>query len=111
MAKNFVQPGDSITFVAAANATSGGLVVIGQMFGVADYSQVTGEQLTITCGGVWDLPKANAASTSMAVGANVYWDATNSVATPTNTFTRVGVCTAAVGNTATVVRVRLNDSF
>src|SRR5687768_13736264 len=112
MAKNFVQPGDSITFVAAANATSGALVIIGQMFGIADYSQVTGEQLTITCGGVWDLPKLNAASMSFAVGANVYWDATNSVAVANATGnTKVGVATAAVSNTASTVRTRLNSNF
>ena len=111
MATNFVQPGNSVTVVAAANAVSGALVVLGQMFGVAAHDCLTGEQLTITCGGVWDFAKLNAVSTSMAVGANVYWDNTNAVMTPTTSFTRVGVAMAAVGNTATSVRVRLNQSF
>lgn len=111
MATNFVQPGDSVTVVAAANAISGAIVVMNQMFGIAAHDALTGEQVTLTLGGVWDLAKSNAASMSMAVGANVYWDATNGVASTTNSFTRIGVCMAAVGNTATTVRVRLNSNF
>ena len=109
--KNFVQVGDSVTVVAAANATSGNIVVMGQMFGVATHTALTGADLTLKLGGVFDFVKLNAASTSIAVGANVYWDATNAVATPTNSFTRIGVATAAATNVATTVRVRLNDNF
>ena len=110
MATNFVQPGDSVTVVAAANAVSGAIVVQGQMFGVAAYDALTGEQIVLTMGGVWDFAKANAASTSMAAGANAFWDNTNSIIS-VSTGTRVGMVMAAVGNNATTVRVRLNSSF
>ena len=107
-----MQPGDSVTVVAAANAVSGGVVIMNQMFGIAAHDALTGEQVTLTLGGVWDLAKNNAASMSMAVGANVYWDATNGHATAAAAnATLLGVCMAAVGNTATTVRVRLNSSF
>ena len=72
---------------------------------------LTGADLTLKLGGVFGFTKLNAASTSIAVGANVYWDATNSVATPTNSFTRIGVAVVAATNVATTVVVRLNDSF
>lgn len=112
MAENFVQPGDSVTVVAAANAASGAVVVMGQMFGIATHAALTSENLTLKLGGVFDLAKLNAASMSMAVGANVYWDATNANAVTNATGnTRIGVALVAVGNTATSVRVRLNSSF
>ena len=110
--RNFVQPGDSLTVIAAANANSGTVVVMGQMFGIATHNALTGERLTLKLGGVFDLAKTNAASMSMAVGANVYWDAANSRATANASGTvKIGVAAVAVDNAAAVVRVRFNDSF
>lgn len=110
--RNFVQPGDSLTVVAAANATSGAVVVMGQMFGIATHNALTGENLTLKLGGVFDLTKANAASMSMAVGENVYWHAAGSQATTSaSSNTRLGVAVVAANNTVTTVRVRLNDTF
>lgn len=110
--KNFVQPGDSVTVVAASNVVSGAVVIMSQMFGVATHTALSGAEVTLKLGGVFDLAKLNAASMSMAVGANVYWDAPNAVAVANATGnTRIGVALAAVSNTATSVRVRLNASF
>lgn len=108
--KNFVQPGDSVTVVAAANVTSGSVVVMGQLFGIATHTALSGANLTLKLGSVFDLPKANAASMAMAVGANVFWDGTQATTSATSN-TRLGVALVAASNTATSVRVRLNDSF
>jgi predicted RecA/RadA family phage recombinase len=112
MAKNFHKPGEVMTVTAAANVVSGQLVVIGQMFGVATYSANTGEKVELRTGGVWKFDKTNAASQSVAEGANVYWDATNLKTTVSATSnTRIGVAAYAVTNTDTSIYVRLNPSF
>jgi|GEM_PF-4444391 len=36
--KNYIQPGDSITVPAPADVKSGDLVVVGDLFGVAQFS-------------------------------------------------------------------------
>jgi predicted RecA/RadA family phage recombinase len=110
MAINATQDGEFVTVPAAANANSGAIVVVGQMFGVAIHSAVTGASLTLKLGGVFTVPKANAASMSMAAGANVYWDGAQATTSATNN-TRLGVCLAAANNTVATVSVRLNSSF
>jgi predicted RecA/RadA family phage recombinase len=110
--KNYVESGKLVTVVAAANVTAGNIVVVGQMFGVATKTVLTGAEFEMHCGGVFDFAKLNAASMSMAAGANVYWDVTNAIAVANATNnTRIGVALHAVSNTAAKVRVRLNDSF
>lgn len=111
--KNYVESGKLVTVVAAANITKGNIVVVGQMFGVATKNALTGEEVELHMGGVFDFAKLNAASMSIGVGGNAYWDATNAVIVANVTGnTRVGVnAGAAVSNTATSIRVRLNSSF
>ena len=110
--KNYRMSGKLIPITAGANVASGNIVVVGQMFGVATKTVVSGEEVELHCGGVYDFAKLNAASMSIAAGANAYWDATNLVIVANATGnTRVGVAVRAVTNTDTTCRVRLNDSF
>jgi len=112
MATNYKQDGHAPQLPAPYAVNSGQLVVINTMFGVAQTSAVSAANVAVVMGGVWDLPKANAASTSMAQGAPAYWDATNSVVTHSATSnTKLGVVFAAAANTAVLISVRLNDSF
>lgn len=112
MTTKFIQCGDKLAITLAANANSGDLVVVNNLFGVAETSGSTGDVVTVATGGVWALPKANAASTLIAVGGNVYWDGTNSKVTISATSnTRIGVATVAASNTDTTAYVRLNESF
>jgi predicted RecA/RadA family phage recombinase len=112
MATNYVQEGEKLSVILAANANSGDLIVQGVMFGVAEVSGSTNDVVTIKTGGVWNLPKVNAVSTSAAAGANVYWDATNAKTTISATSNlRLGVAVVTSTNTDTTVAVRLNYSF
>ena len=112
MATNFIRCGDELPITLAANANSGDLVVATNLFGVAQTSGSTGDSITIVTGGVWTLPKATGASTLIAVGGNVYWDATNAKVTNSATSNlRIGVCISAAANADAVVTTRLNGSF
>ena len=109
---NYVESGNLVTITAAANTVAGRIVVVGQMFGVAAKTVLSGQEVELHLGGVFDFAKLNAASMSIAAGANAYWDATNAVIVANATGnTRVGVAVRAVSNTDTVARVRLNASF
>lgn len=112
MARNFLHDGERMTVVAPANANSGDLVVVGQMFGIAETSPVSGSNVVIRCGGVATLRKLNGASSSFAQGANLHWDATNANVTISATSnTRIGVAAVAAANTDVVATIRLNPSF
>lgn len=112
MARNLIQEGKVISLAAGAAVNSGQLVVVNQMFGVANYSINAAGNVECTVGGVWDLPKQNAASTSAAAGANIHWDATNARTTISSTSNlKIGVAMVTSTNTATTVRVKLNESF
>jgi predicted RecA/RadA family phage recombinase len=113
MATNYVQDGVHVEFTAPSGGVNGNAVVIlNNMFGVALLDAVSGATSQLGIGGVWDIAKPNAVSTSMAVGAFVYYDATNAVATASATSnTKLGVVVRAASNTDTTVRVRFNSSF
>lgn len=112
MARNMIQDGKVMSLAAGAAVNSGDLVVVNQMFGVANYSINAAGNVECTMGGVFDLPKVNAASTSAAAGANIHWDATNAKTTISATSNlKIGVAAVTSTNTATTVRVRLNGSF
>lgn len=113
MATTFVREGDVFEVVAPSGGlVKGNVYVAGNAFGVVLANTASGATAQLRTGGVWDLPKLNAASMSMAVGANVHWDATGTNATTSATNNlKIGVCLSAVGNTDTTVRVRLNPSM
>lgn len=112
MATNmFLEGGDTVTVPAPANVNSGQLVVVGNLRGVAHSSALSAANVAILTRGVVTLPKVNAVSTSFAAGANVHWDATNSVTTVSATSNaKVGVAMAAASNTDVTVKVFLFPS-
>jgi predicted RecA/RadA family phage recombinase len=106
MAETYFNDGMAVTVPAPANVNSGQFVVVGNIRGIAQASAASAASVAIVTRGEALLPKPNAVSTSMAVGANVHWDATNSVITASATSNaKVGVVTAAVTNTAVTARV------
>ena len=110
--QNFVQPGDVVRVTAPYACTSGVGVKVNQLFGVAAANAVSAANVEIMTVGVFDIAKVNAASTSVAQGANVHWDDTNLKATiSTTTNLRIGVAIAAAGNTDLTVRVRLHGAW
>jgi len=72
MAKNYVQEGKTIPYVASGAKASGQVVVIGSIVGISmtDVANTKTGQLAVE--GVWDIPAATAEITA---GAAVYWDA------------------------------------
>lgn len=104
--KNFVQSGQVITLTAPADVTSGQLVKVGSLMGVAQADAVSGTDVECVVYGVFDLPKATGA---VSQGAKVYWDATNSVVTTTATGnTLLGAATQAAQSADATARVLLN---
>ena len=110
--KNYVQPGNTITLTAPYAVTSGDGLLVGSIFGIASGDAALNDPVEVALTGMFDLTKVG--SQAWTVGAKVYWDDTNKVATKTATAnTLIGVAVEAVagGASDTVGRVRLNGSF
>lgn len=74
--QNYIQPGSSLTILAAAAVTSGDPVLVDRLFGVAGTSAAIGEEYELHRVGVFELPKLEAQA--WTVGQRVYWDDANS---------------------------------
>lgn len=104
--KNFIESGDVLTIPAPAAVASGGVVVAGQLIGVAVSTAASGAAVAVQTRGVFDLPKA--AALAIGLGAAVYWDATPGVVTTIATDnTLIGYATAAAPASAATLRVRI----
>lgn len=108
--KNYVQDDDVITVAAPYNVSSGGGALVGSLFGVAVTDALSGANVALATEGVFDLAKTSAQA--WTVGALIYWDDTNKVATTVSTSnTKIGVAVAAAANPSSTGRVRLNGAF
>ena len=109
MAKaSFVQKGDNIDYVAAADIGYMDVVVLTDRIGVALEAIANGATGTVTLTGVFDFPAATGSGKALTVGEKVYWDATNNVITPTatdNTFAGYAVAAKAASDTTARVRI------
>jgi predicted RecA/RadA family phage recombinase len=110
MAKNFIQAGDTVTVTAPRNVTSGELVTVGVLSGVAQTDAVSGKPVEIATRGVYSLAKTNAQAWS--VGQAIYTIPSTGVcttaATTGNVF--VGVAVEAASNPSATGVVRLNGA-
>ncbi len=106
MAKNFVhKDGDQIEVVApGGGVTSGGVVVIGDLIGVALISAAAGELFTMKLNGVFNAVKDT--GDSFAVGDLVDWDGAKAVAAAAGN--KLGIVVEAVGTGVVLVKVKLN---
>lgn len=108
--KNFIQPGESIDLVAAAEVTGGQLVTVGDLVGVAVRDAAIGDTYAINTKGVYSLPKTNPAlavgdkvmvpSAASSINADVLADDDSGIA--------VGVVVEAAALNSTEVKVRLH---
>lgn len=104
--KNYIETGDTLTVPAPAAVKSGGVVIAGQLAGVAATDAAGGEAVAVRTRGVFDLPKA--AAQAVTLGAAIHWDAAASVATTTSAGnTLLGYATEAATASAAIVRVRI----
>lgn len=107
MARNFVQPGDTLTFTAPYAVASGGGFLSGVQFAVALADAAIGAPVEAKVNGVWDLTKNT--GEAWTAWAKVYWDNTNKRLTTTSSGnTYVGVTTQAQASSDAVGRVKLN---
>lgn len=114
--KNFVNDGKTLLHTAAANITSGSVVVIANMLAVAAVDIASGETGTVMLEGVFDLPKVDAAT--ITVGQTLTWDVSagkfdDAAATPA-TGDVTGACAIAMETkgvtTDGTIRVKLTGA-
>lgn len=105
--KNYIQPGDAIDIVAPAGGTvSGRVCILGSLIGVAASTVAQGADCALHTEGVFELAKTSAQA--WTVGAKIYWDGTNNVATTTSSGnTLIGIAVAAAANPSAVGWVKL----
>ena len=75
MATNFIQNGDYLEFTAGADVTSGELVELGSLYGIAQGAVANGAVGILSLRGVYTVPKTTGAGTALTVGAPAYFDA------------------------------------
>jgi predicted RecA/RadA family phage recombinase len=101
--KNFIQPGNTVTFTAdTAGVSSGDGVLFGSLFGVACTDADGGEEYEAQVVGVFSLAKD---SSSIDAGAKVYWSGRNCSGSGSDL---IGCAVEAAATDDTTVKVRLN---
>ncbi|WP_140986815.1 DUF2190 family protein [Asticcacaulis tiandongensis] len=104
--RNYVQRGHSLTIPAPADVLSGGIVIVGELIGVANGDAKTGDSVDVDTVGVYVLPKV--AALAIAIGDLVYWDSTNKLVTKTASGNKkLGYAVTAAANPSAVVNIRL----
>ena len=105
-----MQKGENITVTAAAAASSGDIVKIGSMIGIAAGDAAIGDDLDLVTTGVFELPKVS--TDAITVGDTVYFkSADGNVTSTASGNTKMGVAVTAAGNPSGTVNVRLNGTF
>lgn len=109
--KNYIQPGNVLTIPApTGGVVSGAPVISGSLIGIADATAAEGEEVAVSTEGVFELAKTSAQAWTL--GAKVYWDGTNSVATTTATGnTLIGIAAAAAANPSALGLVKIGPTL
>jgi predicted RecA/RadA family phage recombinase len=110
MAKNFIQEGAVVTVTAPRNVTSGEMVTVGVLSGVAQFTALSGAPVEIATEGVYEVAKTSAQA--WTVGAAIYTIPGTGVCTTATTTGNVlvGVAMAVANNPSATGIVRLNGS-
>ena len=104
--RNFIQPGRTLTIPSPAAVASGDVVIDGYLAGIAAGDAATGAPLDLTVEGVFEIGKI--AADGFAVGARVYWNATEDLATTVvGSNVRLGTAVEAAPAESGTVKVRL----
>ena len=107
--KNFVQPGENITLAAPNDVAAGAGALIGAIFGVAQETVLSGEDVVFVRRGVFDLAKVSAQA--WTVGVKIYWDDTAKNCTTTATSNvLIGAAAAAAANPSATGRVLVDGA-
>ena len=107
MAKNYVQEGEVIDFVAAAAVLAGAVVVMGKRIGISLSDTAQGATGAAAVEGVFKLNKL--AGDVVGQGDLLYWDAANTRLTTTaGGNTLAGYAFAAAAGGVAVVNIKIN---
>lgn len=111
MAQNYIESGEVKDFTLSGTVTSGSIVEIGDMVGVALGSGVSGDKVAVKLKGVFTLPKATGAIT---IGQKLYSKGDGTVTTaadnggtPATAYKFAGNAWEAATSSATTVAVKL----
>lgn len=106
MATNKIQDGKVIAVVATAAVTSGDLIAVGKLVGVALNTAAIGETYQLDTEGVYEVPKTSALA--FALGASVFAKGDGGV-NATNTNPLAGHAVVAAANPSDTVKIRLQS--
>ena len=108
----FAQNPDYVDYTPTADVDAGDVIVVGDLVMVAPRPIRANTLGALAAQGIFDVAKTVATGSAITMGAEVYWDATNHVAT-TNSNTGanklMGKCSMAAADTDATVRVRLHQ--
>ena len=113
MNATYVQRGEYIDYVPAADVNAGDVIVQGQLVGVSKLDIKSGELGAIATTGVFDIVKD---SNAISLGALVYWDGEKATASADNgqtgeakvEYVKIGKAIGAAAAGDASVRVLLN---
>lgn len=114
MATNYVNEGCTIDIVAASDISSGDVVAVGNLLGVAVADIATGETGALSTEGVFDVPKVTGAV--IAQGETVMWDSSaakfddNQATAAAGDISNGAIAWEAAGNGVTTVRIKLTPA-
>lgn len=107
----YIQPGRTLTLTASRDVEPGDGLLVGSLFGVSNGTYASAAAGEFTLEGVHELAKTSAQA--WTVGAPIYWDNTNFVATTssaTGANKLIGAATEAAANPSSTGLVRLNGT-
>ena len=106
----FVQEGSAVDYTPNADVAAGDVIVLNDLVGVTKRNIPANTQGALHVAGVFDFPKATGATTAIAAGKTVYWNATPQQVTTTATGNKLlGKSVAAAGDNDAEVRVRMSQ--
>ena len=106
MAKNFIQNGETLDFVATKAVKSGDVVVLGDLIAIAITDVEKGEVGTGNVCGVWRV-KAKQAD-DIKQGAVLYWSDTEGATLTAGANKRLGIAWIESGTSSAEVDVKIN---
>jgi predicted RecA/RadA family phage recombinase len=106
--KNYNQSDDTIEVTAPADVNSGDGVLVGKLFGVAEFSAKAGERVNISREGVYNLPKTSAQA--WVEGDLLYWDGSKATtASNSGANTKIGYAAAVAANPSATGNVLIHQ--
>lgn len=107
MAKNFIQEGAVLSYLAAAPIASGAVVLTGKRVGISLGDIAAGATGSLSMEGVFSVAKLT--TDVVGQGDLLYWDAANSRMTTTaGANTEAGYAAAPAGAGVTTVNISIN---